>query len=171
MNRLLLLFCLALLSLPANPLTAQSYQEDVSSIDNIIHALYASISGEKGEARDWDRFNNLFAEGALLTPTQFQDSLFTYRQLTPEEYIKRSGKWLVENGFFEKEISRKTEQYANIAHVFSTYASRRTADGDVFMRGINSIQLFHDGSRWWILSVYWAGESTKHPLPKKYLDQ
>jgi hypothetical protein len=37
------------------------------------------------------------------------------------------------------------------------------------MRGINSIQLFNDGKRWWILSIYWQHESKQHPLPKEYL--
>jgi hypothetical protein len=37
------------------------------------------------------------------------------------------------------------------------------------MRGINSIQLFYDGNRWWIVTVYWQQESTAHPIPEKYL--
>ena len=37
------------------------------------------------------------------------------------------------------------------------------------MRGINSIQLFYDGSRWWIVTVYWQHESAEHPIPEKYL--
>ena len=148
---------------------SQDYQNDISSIDNIITALYASISGEKGEARDWERFKHLFAEGALLIPTQDVDTAYAYRQMTPDNYVKRASKWFNETGFFEEELHRETEQFANIAHVFSTYASRRTAEGEIFMRGINSIQLFYDGNRWWILSVYWAAESEKHPIPSNYL--
>jgi len=30
------------------------------------------------------------------------------------------------------------------------------------MRGINSIQLFDDGTRWWILSVYWQHETPEY---------
>jgi hypothetical protein len=37
------------------------------------------------------------------------------------------------------------------------------------MRGINSFQLFNDGKRWWILSVYWQHESAEHAIPQKYL--
>jgi hypothetical protein len=37
------------------------------------------------------------------------------------------------------------------------------------MRGINSIQLFNDGSRWWILSIYWQHETPQHAIPQKYL--
>jgi hypothetical protein len=37
------------------------------------------------------------------------------------------------------------------------------------MRGINSFQLFNDGERWWVLSVYWQHETAEHPIPESYL--
>jgi hypothetical protein len=37
------------------------------------------------------------------------------------------------------------------------------------MRGINSFQLFNDGKRWWILSIYWQHESAEHGIPQQYL--
>ncbi len=43
---------------------------DVESVDGIVSALYASISGEAGEPRDWERFKSLFADGALLIHTK-----------------------------------------------------------------------------------------------------
>ena len=33
------------------------------------------------------------------------------------------------------------------------------SDPEPFMRGINSFQLFNDGQRWWILSIYWQHET------------
>jgi hypothetical protein len=81
-----------------------------------------------------------------------------------------SGKYLEENGFFEKEVARRVESFGNIAHVFSTYESRHKADdAQPFARGINSIQLMNDGKRWWIVTVFWQGEDKSNPLPDKYL--
>jgi len=37
------------------------------------------------------------------------------------------------------------------------------------MRGINSIQLMHDGRRWWVVSIFWEPESPPTPIPEKYL--
>ena len=37
------------------------------------------------------------------------------------------------------------------------------------MRGINSIQLFYDGTRWWVLSVFWDNERPDQPIPEQYL--
>ena len=73
-------------------------------------------------------------------------------------------------GFFEKEAARKTEQFGQIAHLFSTYESRHTPDDPKpFQRGINSFQLMNDGTRWWIVTIFWEGEDEKNPLPQKYL--
>ena len=90
--------------------------------------------------------------------------------LDVEGFIKRSASYFEKNGFFEKEIARRTEQFGQIAHAWSTYESRHNAnDPEPFMRGINSIQLFYDGNRWWIVSIYWQHESPEHPIPDKYL--
>ena len=76
--------------------------ESVNSIDNILFTLYDVISGEKGEARDWNVMKYLFHPDAKLIPTgKNKEGLFKARYLTVDDYINSSGKWLVENGFFE----------------------------------------------------------------------
>jgi len=42
-------------------------------------------------------------------------------------------------------------------------------DPKPFTRGINSIQLFYDGARWWIMSICWQQESARDPIQEKYL--
>lgn len=147
------------------------YQANVSSLDNILHTLYDVISGDAGEARDWALFRYLFAENAKLIPTRTEkEDLVEAMYLTPEDYIERSGKWLEENGFHEKEIFRKVDTFGSMTQVFSTYASYRTSEDTLpFMRGINSIQLMNDGERWWIINIYWVPESKDNPLPSEYL--
>ena len=73
------------------------------------------------------------------------------------------------DGFFAKEIPRVTERFGPIAHVWSTYESRRTEKGPIIMRGINSIELFWDGKRWWIANAIWTDETKETPIPKEYL--
>jgi len=90
--------------------------------------------------------------------------------LDVEGYIERVEPLFAKEGFYETEIARQVEQFGHIAHVWSTYESRHDlSEPEPFMRGINSIQLFNDGKRWWILSIYWQHESKKSPLPDKYL--
>ena len=147
---------------------------DVSSIDAIISAAYEVISGPAGKKRDWDRERSLFLPGAGLIPTATvpgrNDVELTPLILDVDGYIQRVEPIFAENGFYETEIARRTEQFGRIAHVWSTYESRHHPDDpEPFMRGINSIQLFNDGSRWWIVNIYWQHEGETNPLPAKYL--
>ena len=156
------------LSLPQ----AQAKAEDVHSVDAIVGALYDVISGPAGEKRDWDRMRSLFVPGARLIPTRpRKDSPGADAHvLTVDEYIERSSPLFEKNGFFEKEIARKTESFGNIVQIFSTYASRRAPDDkEPFARGINGIQLLKDGDRYWIVTVLWDAERPDSPIPERYL--
>jgi len=154
--------------LMANP---GDYSKDVESLDSIIHALYDVISGEKGVPRDWERFKFLFHEtGRLQSTGKNKEGKVVTRTMTPEEYIERTDPFLVGNGFFEREIGRRTEEFRLITHIFSTYDSRHSkSEKEPFARGINSIQLIHDNDRWWIISILWNGETKDEQLPRKYL--
>ena len=144
---------------------------DVASIDSIVSVLYASISGGAGVKRDWNRFLSLFAPGARLIPTgRRPDGSQVMRSISPEEYATTIGPQLENGGFFEREIGRTTEQFGAIAHVFSAYDSKRLAtDPQPFARGINSIQLFNDGKRWYVVTIFWDPERPDNLIPEKYL--
>ena len=144
---------------------------DVGSIGALITAVYDVISGDAGEARDWDRWHTLFAEGATLSAVvRTPDGSVRRVVMTPESYVERSGAVLERDGFVEAEIGRRTEAYGLIAHAFSTYESYRSrSDTEPFTRGINSFQLMNDGTRWWVVSVYWQGESADFPIPDEYI--
>src|SRR4030095_6150351 len=107
-------------SIPADP-------KDVSSPEAIVAAVYDVISGPAGQKRNWDRMRTLFVPDARMIPTGKRPTgEFTRRVLSVEDYITSSGPFLEKDGFFESEIGKKTEQFGNIVHVFSTYESKRT---------------------------------------------
>jgi hypothetical protein len=142
---------------------------DVDTIDHIIAAIYDVISGPAGQARDWDRFRSLFIAEARLIPNNVRDGEALHRVLSPDQYVERARQGFAQQGFFESEASRKQERFANIAHIFSTYESRREKAGQPFARGINSIQLLYDGKRWYVVTIMWQAEDPKHPLPAEYV--
>jgi len=158
--------------MPESSMSHPADPRDVESIDAIIAAAYDVISGPAGQKRDWNRERSLFYPEARLVPTASvpgrNDVDLEPQILDVEAYIKRAEP-ILKAGFYETEIARRTEQFGRIAHVWSTYESRHdSSDPTPFMRGINSFQLFNDGRRWWILSVYWQHENAEHPIPQKY---
>lgn len=156
---------------------------DVSSVDNIIAALYDTISGPAGKPRDWDRFRSLFMPGARLMPTSpvrpagtppeaplTGNEMYATHVFDAQDYVDRASKFFATEGFYEREVARRTEAYGHIVHAWSTYESRHKADDPKpFARGVNSILLMNDGQRWWVVSILWEAETPRTPLPEKYL--
>jgi hypothetical protein len=143
---------------------------DVGSLEAILAALYDTISGPRGH-RDWERLRGLFLPGARLIPSgRKQDGSIIARVLSVDEFIEASEPRLREEGFFEREISRHVERFGAVAHVFSTYESRHAQDdAKPFVRGINSVQLFYDGKRWWVVTIFWDSERDGQSIPPQYL--
>jgi hypothetical protein len=157
---------------PAAPATSyQARAADVESVDGIVAALYDVISGPAGKPRDWDRMRSLFApDGRLMAVGARPDASYVLRAMGVDDYIARNSKAFATMGFFEREAARTTDTFGQIVHVFSTYESRHAAaDARPFQRGINSIQLYHDGKRWWIVDVLWRAEDERLSLPDRYL--
>jgi hypothetical protein len=155
----------------ATPTGSTNRPMDVAGLDAIVAALYDSISDPPGD-RDWDRFRSLFIpEAQLIASFKKKDGSLGYKAMTVQGYIDGAGKYFKEHAFYEREVSRKAESFNSITHIFSTYESRNIAGGKPFERGINSIQLFNDGSRWWIVDVYWSAETPEDPIPERYLSK
>jgi len=159
-------------SIAARPDWPKAKPEDVHSIEAILAALYNSISGGKGQARDWNRMRSLFTPDAVLIPTRIDrgTGVADTVVLSLDDYIQRSTQTMAANGFFERTIHNEAQQFGNIVHVWSTYESRHDlSDPQPFSRGINSIQLLKSGDRYYIVDVYWDSERPDNPIPAKYL--
>lgn len=156
---------------PAAPAPPPARPADVASVDAIITALYDVISGPKGQKRDWDRMRSLFLPGARLIPTgRRPDGTASARVVDVEGYIERSAPFLEGEGFFERELGRSTETFGSVVHAFSAYDSKHAeSDAEPFARGVNSIQLYNDGARWWVVTVMWDSERPGNPVPARLL--
>jgi hypothetical protein len=97
--------------------------------------------------------------------------------LTVDGYVEtaatifRDGPMFQGKGFYEVESARRVERYGAVAHVWSTYESRLDPAEAPFARGINSFQLFWDGARWHVLTIFWQQESEATPIPAPYLPE
>ena len=105
---------------------------DVASIDAIIAAAYDVISGPAGQKRDWNRERSLFISGARLIPTSKRAGVNKIDNeggpdvLDVEGYIARVEPYFQEQGFFEKEIARRTSSL-EISFMFGARTSRDIA--------------------------------------------
>jgi hypothetical protein len=149
---------------------------DAASVDAIVAALYGSVSHAADASPDFDRMRRIFLYVGMLVPPKAAGADF--RALDVDQFAERYEKSVATRkekgepptGFFEREISRRTDCFGNICQVFSTYESRHSpSDATPFQRGINSIQLLRDGNRWWIASVVWDAERPDNPIPAAYL--
>jgi hypothetical protein len=142
---------------------------DVSTIDGIVKAFYEVISGKIGEPRQWGRDKTLYAPGARLVGMSLRNGKPHASIMTQEQYINGANEFFVKEGFIEREIGRTVRQFGNIAHVFSAYEWETSGEKKQKARGINSIELYNDGKRWWISAVTWEEERPENPIPKEYL--
>lgn len=142
---------------------------DVATIDGMIRAYYEVISGPAGQPRDWARDRTLYIKDLRFVQVDIDKDGRPQPRITDhQQYVDRAEPSL-KDGFFETEIHRLTQRFGPIAHVWSTYESRKIATGPVIARGINSIELFWDGKRWWIANAIWTDETPANPIPKQYL--
>jgi hypothetical protein len=146
---------------PSNPAADST---DVTTIDAIVKALYDVISGPAGP-RNWKRFNSLFHPDAYMAAIGDNKKL---QKFSPSQYAAGNAPYFLKNDFTEKEIGRTTNQFGNIAQVFTTY-EYVTGMPAVTQRGINSVELIKENSRWYIMSVSWDEENKEQPLPEKFL--
>jgi len=173
---------LTMLTLSPSALTSQSIPNatatatipanrwDVGSADAIIAALYDANTNLVDQKRDADRFRSLFVPGARLMPTlRPPNGKGAISIQTVDDYVRLASSGQPRHGFSEREIARTTQAFGNIMHAFSTYEARRDSADTNPTRGINSIQLFNDGTRWWVVGVLWDNERPDKPIPAAYL--
>ena len=129
----------------------------MNDLDSIIAEMYDQVCFEGGQRPDWGRQKKIFAPGARMVRVNdggvFEFDMESYR-INFEEMID-SGEMPT---FWEGEIWRETRLFDDVAHVLSAYETRRTRNGEMLNRGVNSIQLFRRDGRWWISAMIWRRE-------------
>jgi len=145
--------------------------EDVSSIDAIIKATYETISGGVAVPRQWSRDLSLFDPNArlLVVSVNPETKMAKTHSLTHEQYVDGADSFMVKEGFVERELGHKTNQFGHVASVLSSYEGKLSSSGKVIARGVNIFTLYNDGKRWWILSIIWDEEHPDNLIPAELL--
>jgi hypothetical protein len=147
--------------LPACPSTA--------TLDQLITAIDAAVTGPANKDRTC--FRDLFLPDARLIPIRIaKDGTATPVILNVDGWISAVAK-RGNDVFHEHQIKVKTETWAHVAHLWSTYETKIGSDDKPADRGINSIQAIFDGTRWKIIEITWQAETPADPVPAQYLPQ
>lgn len=132
--------------------------DDVSSVDGILDALYDTLDGAAGDRRDWSRIRTLYHPQAAwhFHVARGADGQPSFRNLTFGEYASGSQRHYEKSAFYERSTKRQIERFGNIAHAWVACEWFESLDPTAPVKlGMDSIQLYWDGSRWWILSILW----------------
>ncbi|MDH5198742.1 MAG: hypothetical protein OEY20_15980, partial [Gemmatimonadota bacterium] len=139
------------------------------TLDGLLRAYYEVVSGPAGATPDRTRDEYLHHPDALIgVPVSDGAGGTRLETMSLAGFYDRSGGVRAEP-FYESEIHRVVERFGMIAHVWSTYAASDRPGGTPRSRGINSIQLYHDGTRWWVMGWIYDRERPDAPLPREYL--
>ena len=135
-------------------------------LDALLDAFYDTISGPAGP-RDWSRERDIFHPAARLMRTGVDAGGRPWvRVMSVDDYIADTTPFFAANDFYEIEVARRVERFGNVAQARSVYeARRRPGDPELLKRGVNFIQLYHDGDRWWLISVLWDNEREGVAVP------
>ena len=141
------------------------HQGESLAVSEAVDALYDVISGPVGQARDWDRFRDMFLANAVMGAVgPGPDGLGRASTFSPDGYIERSGEWLVENGFTEEPTRTDITLYGELAYVKSAYEGTNGATGETFLYGVNFITLFKVEGEWKIASILWRQADENWPV-------
>jgi len=147
------------------------YASDVASVDAIIAAMYDVISGPAGP-RDEARERHLFHPHARLMrglPSgahPLMDSATPgLRVFTVDEFLASVFPMFLEREFYESELGREEFRFGRLVHVVSAYESHHRLGEPAYARGINSVQLWFDAGRWWIVNMIWDWEAGDVAIP------
>ncbi len=170
--KLVLLFATILFSAKTFCQNQDDSIENLSTVNGIIHTLYDVISGPVGQNRDWNAFKNLFADNArmyIAVPGENNGSAL--KSITPDEYAERNQNRLSDIGFTENELYRITNTYGAGTQILSTYESHFTNKNgeEEITKGINNIQLYFDGQRYFIVTIFWDANAKNIEVPDRYL--
>lgn len=142
----------------------------VDTIDDVLAALYAGVSGDAGAPRDVAGMVRVFVPDAQLhVTTAGVDGVATTETYDVPGFVALNERRLASRGFHEREIHREVTDYGAVAHVWSVFETRRSRDdAEPYARGANSLQLLRTPQGWRVLSVTWDIEGPDRPLRPRF---
>ncbi len=136
------------------------------AVRDVVDVVYATVSGGRGEARDWARLEGLFVPGGtLVVAARGKDGAPRHRVLTPAEFVQSADANSKQQAFYEAPMVTRVEVFGGVAQVWSSYTARPSPDAPPFARGVNTFTLVRTADGWRIVTIAWSEEAPGWALP------
>jgi len=133
-----------------------------------MRAFYETVNIGPNEPRQWDRDRTLYSPWLRFVALGKSPSGRAETEIWTHQDLVDATEPLIRQGFRERELHRVVRHYGRLVHIDSTYETELGPEPKR-SRGVNSIEMYFDGQRWWIASVMWQTEDPDHPIPKELL--
>jgi hypothetical protein len=144
---------------------------DTRAVRQTLDSLYAAFSFDPGKAPNWTALRALMVQGAaFVDPVKPKASPHA---IGADEFLANFRKWVQETprgkaGFKERIVNARIDSFGHIAHAFVTFEGYTPGRTLAEERGLDSIQLVLDGTRWKVASFTTQYEEPGLAMPKRF---
>ncbi|MFC0046733.1 nuclear transport factor 2 family protein [Rheinheimera tilapiae] len=144
--------CIFLLALMALMTNAHAAESQTQQLETAVSGLWQAMSHAPGVAADIAALQPLFHPDAVVAGARPGGAL---SQQSGAAFLQSLSQ-VSAKGFYECEIGREVRLYGQFATVLSLVESRGApTQKDADFTGINSLQWYHNGEKWQLLSLYY----------------
>lgn len=172
--RSILLVVILVAAAGAGPVQAQTpttvpIEQAAGTPSGLIEALYRMVSFGPGPEPDWEMFRGVFLPEAIV--------VFSPRGTRPMRVMSVDGfiqDWkdffrdaaLEDKGFTETIAGMKVTEFGGLAHAWVIFEPRIGGTQPARqIRGLDSIELSFDGTRWWVAAITTDFEGPTQRIP------
>lgn len=153
----------------AAPATQPAPSTDDIAIRAIVDDVYAIVSGDKGQPRDWDRLRKHFVEGGTMHVSMQRGERVASAKFDVEQFIAMASQNSQHEAFYESPLVTRVEAFAGVGYAWSSYTERNAKDAEPFGRGVNCFTFVKGKDGWRIATIAWSEENERNKLPSSML--
>lgn len=136
-----------------------------------LEELYDAFGFDAGGEPDWAAQRRIFLEGASfvapIRPGAAPVAVDAEEFLHDFAEFVRTGPYSA-TGLHERILGVHADSFGGVAHALVAFEGHRPGEDEALTRGLDSLQLVHDGGRWRLVSFTTQYEDEALPLPPRF---
>ena len=153
---------------------SQAETAATDELQGVLVELYDAFGFESGQEPDWAAQRRLALEGAAFVPSLRPGRVPVATGIEPFfadfRAFVQSEPW-ASTGFKERIVGVQIERFGALAHAFVAFEGYVPGEDEATTRGLDSLQLVHDGSGWKVTAFATQFERDDLALPERFVDR